>query len=55
MDSSSSGDLSSSSGSGMERSMPMNGDQLLENRSLQSIIEDIQASLKPAGSISPDR
>ena len=30
MDSSSSGELSSSSGSGMERSMPMNGEQLLD-------------------------
>ena len=48
MDSSSSGELSSSSGSGMERSMPMNGDQLLENRSLQSIIEDIQAEFEDA-------
>ena len=53
MDSSSSGELSSSSGSGMERSMPMNGDQLLENRSLQSIIEDIQAEFETGGIYQP--
>ena len=53
MDSSSSGDMSSSSDSGMERSMPMNGDQLLENRSLQSIIEDIQAEFETGGIYQP--
>lgn len=53
MDSSSSGELSSSSGSGMERSMPMNGDQLLENRSLQLIIEDIQAEFETGGIYQP--
>ena len=37
----------------MERSMPMNGDQLLENRSLQSIIEDIQAEFETGGIYQP--
>ena len=46
---------SASSGSGVERSMPMEGDRLLEDRSLQAIIEDIQAQFETGGIYRPAR